>query len=370
MQAPRTTLIDVKIVMTLMVRDEADILSPMLEHHVRQGVDHFIVTDNGSQDGTLEILKAFEAQGKLTFYSDLVQRKQQSETVTRMAREAATRFNATWVINADADEFWVAEDPSLTVREALSRIPTSFRSFTVPVFDMTGVPAISGSGLGRLVYRDVRPVEEIRRLGLHGHATHDSVHVGDPDVVVSQGNHYVSIESLGQPGAGRGLEVLHFPWRSWSQFSAKVERSGRAYERSDKTPSPNHHGMRDYKRLRDGSLYWFYLARHPSLDDLATDGGKFFRRDDRIAVQFEDPVADVLASNQELAFVKKIVPIMARLEESQAQNLLFLEELNTIRAENTDQQNRILQLEAEIQAIRNSRTMRLAAAVKKTLHLE
>jgi hypothetical protein len=41
-----------RLVMTLKVRDEADILDDNLRYHRALGVDFFVVTDNGSVDGT------------------------------------------------------------------------------------------------------------------------------------------------------------------------------------------------------------------------------------------------------------------------------------------------------------------------------
>ena len=41
-----------KLVMTLLVRDEQDIVRENLDFHLAQGVDQVIVTDNGSEDAT------------------------------------------------------------------------------------------------------------------------------------------------------------------------------------------------------------------------------------------------------------------------------------------------------------------------------
>ncbi len=41
-----------RIVLTLLVRDEADIIGSNLAYHLSQGVDFVIATDNGSRDGT------------------------------------------------------------------------------------------------------------------------------------------------------------------------------------------------------------------------------------------------------------------------------------------------------------------------------
>ena len=79
-----------KFVVTLMVRDEADIIAAFVEHHLAQGADLIIATDNGSVDGTTEILQRYADLGVLELYHDPVFRKQQHSVVTGMARRAAT----------------------------------------------------------------------------------------------------------------------------------------------------------------------------------------------------------------------------------------------------------------------------------------
>ena len=44
-----------KIVATILANNEEDIIGQMIEHHIHQGVQSFIVTDNNSTDRTAAI---------------------------------------------------------------------------------------------------------------------------------------------------------------------------------------------------------------------------------------------------------------------------------------------------------------------------
>lgn len=259
--------------MTMMVRDEQDIVVPMIEYHLHAGIDVLLVTDNASVDGTRDLLAAYEDDPRVIVMDHPVHDKNQSERVTEMARRAYTEFGADWVINADADEFFVPVDRGLNLKELFERLPRSLGSASVPVIDMTGRPARHGSGLRRLTRRDLRPEETLYdRAGLLAHATQDAIHIGDPDIRVSQGNHFVSIASGGDLPEDLRLESLHFPWRSFDQFANKVAISGRAYDANPAlTPSPRHHGMRDYRFLKAGVLEEVYLYRHPLSAEGAPD---------------------------------------------------------------------------------------------------
>ena len=270
-----------KIVMTLMVRDEIDIIAAMIEHHLAQGVDAIIATDNGSVDGTTEVLQRYADLNLLELHHDPVFRKQQHAVVTGMARRAFTEHGADWVVNADADEFWVPVDKRLTLHEALDAIPIELDAFTAPVTNLVGPPALRGSGIDRLVWRDHRTSEQLHDVGIYAQPTADAVHRGDPNVVVAQGNHFVSLQSKGQPDPAFALEVLHLPWRSWSQLEQKVVHAGRAYEANPNLkPSKNHHGMADYRRYQAGRLQYAFLLRQPlERDLLAGQADGVFARD-------------------------------------------------------------------------------------------
>ena len=104
-----------RLAMSILVRDEADIIEANIRHHAKLGVSKFVVTDNSSVDGTREILEHLTKEFDLTIIDEPSLTIDQDLWVTRMANLLRDSDIADWVINNDADEFWLAgNDGKLT----------------------------------------------------------------------------------------------------------------------------------------------------------------------------------------------------------------------------------------------------------------
>lgn len=98
------------IVLVSNIQDEADIVECWARHHLAEGVDLILTTDQRSTDGTRDILTALaEETGQLKWVDDPAEIHYQPQRMTEMA-EWAAREGADWIVPADADEFWLAQD--------------------------------------------------------------------------------------------------------------------------------------------------------------------------------------------------------------------------------------------------------------------
>ena len=120
-----------KVVGLYQVRNEVDIIETNLRHHLTTVLDEAIVVDNGSSDGTFELLAELAGELPLKLASE-IGHVYQSGRVTRMARFAAQQ-GADWVLPIDADEFWVARD--VPFRSVLEEAPVDARALFVDVIN-------------------------------------------------------------------------------------------------------------------------------------------------------------------------------------------------------------------------------------------
>jgi hypothetical protein len=217
---------DARIVLTLLARDEADIIACNLEYYLGQGIDRIIVTDNGSTDGTREILEGFARSGAITLWHEPPGDYSQHRWVTRMARLAYDEYGADWVINADADEFFVCRRGSL--RQTLAACArtcdvvladrTDFIAFDRPLCQAPTIEMVYRKGIS---------------LNLSGEPlSPKAIHRGAPDVVVSQGNHEAQSSHFRPERPMSAIEVFHYPIRSRTQFERKVRNGGASYARN------------------------------------------------------------------------------------------------------------------------------------------
>jgi hypothetical protein len=212
-----------RLVQTVVVRDEVDIIRAQIDYHLNAGVDFVIATDHESRDGTTEVLESYERAGVLHLIREQGEVRE-SEWRTRMARAAATQYGADWVINTDADEFWLPRRG--TLKEMFAAIPEragvvwALTCHFVPrpddgaLFAQRMTARVSGSAALNDPTSPYRP---------HAKAAHRA----DPTIRVWFGSHRVQSSHLRPLPAWHPADVFHFPYRSLEQYERKTGRRAR-----------------------------------------------------------------------------------------------------------------------------------------------
>jgi hypothetical protein len=234
--------------MAMKVRDEGDILEANLRLHHALGVDHFLVTDNGSTDGTRDILKRYAEAGlaHVTEEPGTDYRVRAAGWLTQMARTAATELGADWVIHSDADEFWLPVEGSL--KDTFGQIPDRYGVVHGPRVEFVGRPDGPGGFADRLTIRESRSRLQ-PKVAHRAEADVVSLDRGPHDVAI-EGESGDVMETLRPPGrpvhrtvrdtndpTSSATEddlrlvwapiftarILHFPVRSFAQFKRRTE---------------------------------------------------------------------------------------------------------------------------------------------------
>ena len=252
-----------KLVMTLLARDEADIVDAQIAFHLNAGVDFVTATDHASSDGTTDILERYRREGYLRLFREEDVEYREVEWRTRMARLAAVELDADWVINSDADEFWWPRGDSL--KEVLSSIPPRYgivRAFWRPFIPR---PDDGGFFAERMTAR-LSPEAAIHDPASQFRPNSKVIHRAHPKLTVGRGNHAIEGVSM-QPLRGwYPIELFHFPLRSLAQ----VERKASMYRASRDTRL--HDGHRKlHHALEEGSLVEQY--QELTVDDAALERG-------------------------------------------------------------------------------------------------
>jgi hypothetical protein len=256
-----------KVVLTVLTRDEADVIDAQVAFHLNAGVDFVIATDNNSQDETTEILQSYARNGVLHLIREPAEGLRQGEWVTRMARLAASEFGADWVINTDADEVWWPRGGSL--KEVLAAVPEQFG--IVHAFWRSFVPRPDdGSFFAERMTVRLSQHAPINDPTSFYRPVIKVAHRADPHVIVGRGNHAVAESSFLPLTTWHPIEVLHFPLRSRVQWVRKVELQGEAFTKHIERSGTGYH-LKGYDALQSGRIE----QQHESLvvdDDAVAHG--------------------------------------------------------------------------------------------------
>lgn len=210
-------------------------------------VDHVIVQDNGSTDGTIEILEQLDVE----LLHDRMVGYYQSEAMSELAAVAANR-GADIVVPFDADEIWYS--PFGRIAGVLSEHARA-SVFRARLFDhvASSSDASEADPVRRITWRR-REAAPLPKVAVRTR----------PNVTIHQGNHGADF------GATQDnlLIVRHFPYRTPEQFVKKVRNGAAAYAATNLPEDVGKH-WRDYGRLLDaggpsaiGDVFraWFWSA--------------------------------------------------------------------------------------------------------------
>lgn len=212
--------------MTLLVKDEEDIIEQNLLFHKAMGVDGFIVTDNNSIDGTVDILAKYKEKGWIKELIDEPGNNyDQKKWVDRMIRIARNKYNADWIINADADEFWYT--PLKDLKKELEE--TRYNIISCPLVNV--VPE-NDKPLELWHTVVANPIKDLTKLGLSKYAVYNIqfnkvIHRAHGYIDIYTGNH--NVEMFPEKKSDKSnITIYHYPVRHYSRFLTKVKNGGEA----------------------------------------------------------------------------------------------------------------------------------------------
>lgn len=231
------------VAVTLIVRNEARHIGEWADFHVRAGVAHFLVYDNGGTDATIPLLR--ERLGdRVTvvpwrqILSDAVLGREIHNQVLAYAH-AASNFGGAyrWMAFIDADEFLVPKRAA-SIPEALAHLGEA-RNVSLPwhMFGRNGhVAPPEGGVVANYLRRAANPMSDIRGVRAFKviadpcHLTALRVHSMETDgseaTCNDRGEGVAREKARNAPGfySAEHLQLNHYYTRSESELAAKIGR--------------------------------------------------------------------------------------------------------------------------------------------------
>ncbi|MCQ2287960.1 MAG: glycosyltransferase family 2 protein [Muribaculaceae bacterium] len=237
--------------MTLLVKNEGDILEENLQFHHSMGVDAFIVTDNNSTDNTPAIIEKYRQKGWIIeVINETSTGYEQKLWVDRMVMLAKDKYKADWVINCDADEFWYTPLGSLKQEciEARGNVLLTIMRVMYPSPDSSwknweesvrAIPPEMQAELGLSSYTIFG-----RHRSKVAHRTAGYLHI-------SMGNHKVAM--FPRRRVMSGIVIYHYIWRGYDHFVKKVVNGGKELEKHSSKHGGTHWRYL-YERYKQGCI--------------------------------------------------------------------------------------------------------------------
>src|SRR6186713_1337421 len=140
-----------RVVALIATFNEGDIIAPVLQHLISEGIDVYLL-DDGSTDDTVRQAAPFLNRGLIEIEHRAAPGGSEFSWTSILARkeELAGALNADWFIHHDADEFRETPWPSVRLREGIEvvdRLGYSAIDFEVLTFPPTDEGFLAGRSI-------------------------------------------------------------------------------------------------------------------------------------------------------------------------------------------------------------------------------
>ncbi len=211
---------NVKLSLVMVVKNEEDIIKKHIKFHSKIGIDNFIILDNGSTDNTYDILKNLQKDYKIMLIRQpgIFNQKKLTTHITKLAYK---KFKPDWIINSDADEFWVPLKGK-NLKEVLN--------FKGSVLQVPRSNMLLYEGLDNFLESEMRVANQILSREDYENLNIMLGKIGRKVIVnprgyiqTNSGNHSAEHIIFWKKQEFRNIHVYHYPIRSLKQFLENVQ---------------------------------------------------------------------------------------------------------------------------------------------------
>ena len=210
-------------------KNEKHALEEWITHYIKEGIDHFFLTDNGSDDGYIDILDKYIKNGNVSLNIN-PERYQQVKHLNFYINDVK-KYD--WAIVIDLDEFMYARKNYNTIKQYLSSLDTNINQIYIPwkMYGSNGhvnqTENIIHYFLKRDIYNNSRLIngkcitrtKKLIKIDLHQSFTNSNglIITSDGNIKQQRDNNfiYISEELLNNSC----LHLNHYAIQSWEFFS-------------------------------------------------------------------------------------------------------------------------------------------------------
>jgi hypothetical protein len=238
----KTGIMNNSLIIITSTWNSVDFVIPFLNHVFQCGADLVVVTDMGSDDGTVEALTDIRWQGRVRV--SIAQELKNLDSTNDSLAIVKKDFGGGWCIACDPDEFIMTTGGNL--KRTIERLENEgVLSASIPRYNMTALRSVAEAGLiqgdfrKQLKYRIIKrhrrtPDEYFQEIltppWIYTHVMDKVIFRIESAIRIGDGDHCVEMMAKGKQIQDHGLYMLHYPMRSYGQFEKKIHLAKKDFE--------------------------------------------------------------------------------------------------------------------------------------------